>query len=116
VAGAASGGITRPWCTDIPQLSAQAWQAVARQRETFGEAQLAHRLAKYLPDQGQLFLGNSLVVRLMDALGQLPVGYPVYSNRGASGIDGLISTAAGVQRGTRGLRLPSSATCLHCTI
>ena len=89
-----------PWCTDIPQLSAQAWQAVASQRETFGEAQLAHRLAKYLPDQGQLFLGNSLVVRLVDALGQLPVGYPVYSNRGASGIDGLISTAAGVQRGT----------------
>jgi 2-succinyl-5-enolpyruvyl-6-hydroxy-3-cyclohexene-1-carboxylate synthase len=40
------------------------------------------------------------VVRLVDALGQLPVGYPVYSNRGASGIDGLISTAAGVQRGT----------------
>lgn len=89
-----------PWCIDIPQLSAQAWQTVARQRETFGEAQLAHRLAKYLPDQGQLFLGNSLVVRLVDALGQLPVGYPVYSNRGASGIDGLISTAAGVQRGT----------------
>ena len=56
--------------------------------------------ATYLPDQGQLFLGNSLVVRLVDALGQLPAGYPVYSNRGASGIDGLISTAAGVQRGT----------------
>lgn len=89
-----------PWCSEIPQLSAQAWQAVASQRETFGEAQLAHRLAKYLPDQGQVFLGNSLVVRLVDALGQLPAGYPVYSNRGASGIDGLISTAAGVQRAT----------------
>ncbi|WP_409258327.1 thiamine pyrophosphate-dependent enzyme, partial [Klebsiella pneumoniae] len=39
-----------------------------------------------------------LVVRLIDALAQLPAGYPVYSNRGASGIDGLIATAAGVQR------------------
>ena len=43
-------------------------------------------------------MGNSLVVRLIDALSQLPAGYPVYSNRGASGIDGLLSTAAGVQR------------------
>lgn len=38
------------------------------------------------------------MVRLIDALSQLPAGYPVYSNRGASGIDGLLSTAAGVQR------------------
>ena len=87
-----------PWTTVIPTLSEQAWDAVATQSERFGEAQLAHRIRRYLPDQGQLFVGNSLVVRLIDALGQLPAGYPVYSNRGASGIDGLISTAAGVQR------------------
>ncbi len=30
------------------------------------------------------------MVRLIDALSQLPAGYPVYSNRGASGIDGLL--------------------------
>lgn len=89
-----------PWCEAIPFLSEQAWEKVCARRDTFGEAQLAHRIADYLPEQGQLFLGNSLVVRLVDALGQLPVGYPVYSNRGASGIDGLLSTAAGVQRAT----------------
>ena len=89
------------WAVDIPALSAQAWQAVAADADTFGEAQLAHRLAAFLPAQGQLFLGNSLVVRLVDALGQLPAGYAVYSNRGASGIDGLISTAAGVLRASR---------------
>lgn len=90
----------QPWCTQIPRLAWQAWQAVEAKRDTFGEAQLAHRLAAWLPEQGQLFLGNSLVVRLVDALGQLPAGYPVYSNRGASGIDGLLSTAAGVSRGS----------------
>ncbi|MCZ3380971.1 2-succinyl-5-enolpyruvyl-6-hydroxy-3-cyclohexene-1-carboxylic-acid synthase [Kosakonia sp. SOY2] len=89
-----------PWCEAIPRLSAQAWETVCAKRDIFGEAQLAHRIADYLPAQGQLFLGNSLVVRLVDALAQLPAGYPVYSNRGASGIDGLLSTAAGVQRAT----------------
>ena len=86
------------WCVEIPRLAEQAMQAVIARRDAFGEAQLAHRISDYLPEQGQLFVGNSLVVRLIDALSQLPAGYPVYSNRGASGIDGLLSTAAGVQR------------------
>ncbi|WP_330982546.1 MULTISPECIES: 2-succinyl-5-enolpyruvyl-6-hydroxy-3-cyclohexene-1-carboxylic-acid synthase [Enterobacterales] len=90
----------KSWSVEIPRLSAQAWQVVEAEREAFGEAQFAHRISDYLPEQGQLFVGNSLVVRLIDAMGQLPAGYPVYSNRGASGIDGLISTAAGVQRGS----------------
>ncbi|EON9164220.1 2-succinyl-5-enolpyruvyl-6-hydroxy-3-cyclohexene-1-carboxylate synthase, partial [Escherichia coli] len=88
----------QPWCVEIPRLAEQAMQAVIACRDAFGEAQLAHRISDYLPEQGQLFVGNSLVVRLIDALSQLPAGYPVYSNRGASGIDGLLSTAAGVQR------------------
>ncbi|MEK8139827.1 2-succinyl-5-enolpyruvyl-6-hydroxy-3-cyclohexene-1-carboxylic-acid synthase [Morganella morganii] len=66
----------------------------------WGEAQIACRLPELLPPQGILFAGNSLIVRLIDAFAQLPCGYPVYSNQGASGIDGLISTAAGVQRGS----------------
>lgn len=66
----------------------------------FGEAMLAVRLPELLPSGGQLFMGNSLPVRLVDAMAQLPAGYPVYSNRGASGIDGLIATLAGVQRAT----------------
>ncbi len=49
-------------------------------------------------NRGNCLLVTALVVRLIDALSQLPAGYPVYSNRGASGIDGLLSTAAGVQR------------------
>ncbi|XTZ39657.1 2-succinyl-5-enolpyruvyl-6-hydroxy-3-cyclohexene-1-carboxylic-acid synthase [Salmonella enterica] len=90
-----------PWYSVIPHLSQQTLEIVQEKCRAFGEAQLAHRITDYLPSFGQLFLGNSLVVRLVDALAQLPAGYPVYSNRGASGIDGLISTAAGVQRANK---------------
>lgn len=89
-----------PWYKECAQLSKEAEKIVESKCVGFGEAQLAHRIGKYLPENGQLFVGNSLIVRLIDALGQLPAGYPVYSNRGASGIDGLISTAAGVQLAT----------------
>ena len=85
----------KPWAVEIPELSRQAWELTRQQCESFSEAGLAHRIRQYLPEQGQLFVGNSLVVRLIDAFSRLPAGYPVYSNRGASGIDGLISTAAG---------------------
>ncbi len=57
----------QPWATVIPQLAGQAWQAAVASNEPFGEAQLAQRIRRYLPEQGQLFVGNSTVVRLIDA-------------------------------------------------
>ncbi|EMQ2080718.1 2-succinyl-5-enolpyruvyl-6-hydroxy-3-cyclohexene-1-carboxylic-acid synthase [Yersinia enterocolitica] len=90
-----------PWASELIIWSENAYAHVEQAlNEQFSEAAVAHRLAELLPENGQLFVGNSLIVRLIDALGQLPAGYPVYSNRGASGIDGLLSTAAGVQRAT----------------
>ncbi len=50
----------QPWATVIPQLAGQAWQAAVASNEPFGEAQLAQRIRGYLPEQGQLFVGNSL--------------------------------------------------------
>ncbi len=50
-----------------------------------------------LPQETHIFFGNSLFVRLVDMFGRVD-GYEVYSNRGASGIDGLITTASGVLR------------------
>jgi len=47
-----------------------------------------------------LFLGNSLIVRLVDMLSKVDAG-EVFSNRGASGIDGLVATAAGVLKETK---------------
>ncbi|MCS3407862.1 2-succinyl-5-enolpyruvyl-6-hydroxy-3-cyclohexene-1-carboxylic-acid synthase [Serratia sp. AKBS12] len=90
-----------PWAGELAALADDALDAVADYLvNRFGEAQVAHRLPELLAENGLLFLGNSLIVRLVDALTQLPLGYPVFGNRGASGIDGLIATAAGVQRAT----------------
>lgn len=89
------------WCESLQTLAQKTQHHVHQQlHDQFSEAAVAFQLPELLSPRGQLFVGNSLIVRLVDALAQLPLGYPVYSNRGASGIDGLISTMAGVQRAT----------------
>lgn len=88
------------WAEQLAAVARLAQDRVRLGTAEFGEAQVAARLPELLPEAGQLFVGNSLVVRLVDAFARMPAGYPVYSNRGASGIDGLISTSAGVQRAT----------------
>lgn len=88
-----------PWAAELLPLAQQTAQAVAARTATYGEGQIAQRFNQLLPLDGQVFIGNSLIIRLIDAFGQLPGGYPVYANRGASGIDGLIATAAGVAAG-----------------
>lgn len=89
------------WCEPLLTLVQKTQQHVHQQlHEQFSEAAVAYQLPELLSPRGQLFVGNSLIVRLVDAFAQLPASYPVYSNRGASGIDGLISTMAGVQRAT----------------
>lgn len=57
----------------------------------------AHRISDYLPEQGQLFVGNSLVVRLIVRFatsGRLPGVQQPWGQRYRR----LLSTAAGVQR------------------
>ncbi len=66
-----------------------------QQLADFSEAAVCHRLNSLL--QGQLFLGNSLPARLMDMLGRAgQAPSRIASNRGASGIDGLIASAVGL--------------------
>lgn len=91
-------GVINRWATGLDHLVKQT-QAMVKAQLTigFGEAEFAYLLPELLAENGQFFAGNSLSVRLIDAFAQLPQAYPVWSNRGASGIDGLISTLAGVQ-------------------
>lgn len=67
-----------------------------RPPDTLNELAVAKVIAETIPDGHRLFLGNSLPVRLMDRVGYWP-GRTIHvgTNRGASGIDGLIASAAG---------------------
>ncbi|MDO5054480.1 MAG: 2-succinyl-5-enolpyruvyl-6-hydroxy-3-cyclohexene-1-carboxylic-acid synthase [Pasteurella oralis] len=87
----------KPWLLEPLALSKFCASFIEKQvGGNLNEASLAHHLDRILPNNGILFLGNSLFVRLVDALAKLPEGYPIYTNRGASGIDGLLATAAGI--------------------
>lgn len=95
-------GNKNEWAGELYSLSEKMYSYIRNYLAgNYSESLVAANLCQLLPAHGQLFVGNSLIVRLIDAFAQLPVGYPVYSNRGASGIDGLIATAAGVQKATQ---------------
>ncbi|MFM5333475.1 2-succinyl-5-enolpyruvyl-6-hydroxy-3-cyclohexene-1-carboxylic-acid synthase [Aeromonas veronii] len=82
-----------PWHR-LAELQHNASQQIAAACEHFSELGVCHRLNRLI--EGQLFVGNSMPARLMDMLGETGKGPSrVMTNRGASGIDGLIATAYG---------------------
>ncbi len=91
----------KKWLLEPLALSKFCHEFITKQiGSSLNEASFAYQLSQLLPQNGHLFLGNSLFVRLADAFGSLPDNYPIYTNRGASGIDGLIATMAGVAVGS----------------
>lgn len=66
-------------------------------RENWFDVSAVAAAVKALPDDSSLFVGNSLPVRHLDQFVR-PSGkrIHVYGNRGASGIDGVVSSALGV--------------------
>lgn len=58
---------------------------------------IAYEVLRAMPDESRLFVGNSLSVRHLDAFGFTDSRrIEVFGNRGASGIDGNVSTALGI--------------------
>jgi len=78
------------------------WEAVAsaRESETF-EGQVLATVVEDAPDPATVFVSNSMPVRDLDRFGRPHDGdLTVLGNRGASGIDGIVSTALGAGSGT----------------
>ncbi|PSW03920.1 2-succinyl-5-enolpyruvyl-6-hydroxy-3-cyclohexene-1-carboxylic-acid synthase [Photobacterium lipolyticum] len=85
------------WAAPLQFASSRYIDMLSGHSSELTELTLAANLARWLPDTTELFLGNSLIVRLLDMCGKLPQT-ATFANRGASGIDGLIATAAGVYK------------------
>ncbi len=68
----------------------------------FFDGAAIHRSVNALPGRAVLFVGNSNAVRHLDQfVGKTPNALTVYASRGASGIDGQVSTALGIGAATQ---------------
>ncbi|MDX9995220.1 MAG: 2-succinyl-5-enolpyruvyl-6-hydroxy-3-cyclohexene-1-carboxylic-acid synthase [Rhodocyclaceae bacterium] len=99
---AALGALCRPAGTDF----CRAWrdadaQAAVPHDPSFFEGTVARSLLAALPAGAHVFVGNSLAIRAVDAFGgQSDKTLALHGNRGASGIDGNLATAAGIAAAT----------------
>lgn len=86
------------------------WQQVSGKTEValnallnadeFDEFSVLHTILDKLPDTSIIHLGNSMPVRIASYLNGLYKCKNLYANRGTSGIDGSVSTAAGQSMAT----------------
>ncbi len=84
---------------EMNDTAGMALKAELAKRNELTEPEIARFVAEHAEDS--LFLGNSMPIRDMDMFAAAPAKkLRVYANRGASGIDGNIATAAGIAHGT----------------
>jgi len=93
----------RDWLVKASAEAGERLRAYFEAQETLSEPLAARHISWALPPDGVLFLGNSMPIRDMDrfAVADGPPA-PGHVNRGASGIDGCVATAAGLALAAEG--------------
>lgn len=69
--------------------------------DDLSEPAIHHTVSRMIPNDHPLFLANSMPIRDMEMFASVSdFNGSIFSNRGASGIDGLLATSAGIARGS----------------
>ena len=70
----------------------------------FTEGILIHKLLSHIPSNSNILLGNSLAIREADDVClNINKNHNIFCNRGASGIDGLVSTMLGISYASKNI-------------
>jgi 2-succinyl-5-enolpyruvyl-6-hydroxy-3-cyclohexene-1-carboxylate synthase len=96
------GAWTRDW-TVAAERAAHAVDRATLSEEALLEPRAVRELARLLPDDATLFVASSMPIRDLDAfLDASEEPLRVLANRGANGIDGVVSSALGAAAADRG--------------
>ena len=90
------------WLLELDEVVTKSMNCCFQQVDTMTEALIARYVSEMIPKSNALFLGNSMPIRDMEMFFKHRSSnanfnpLAVHSNRGSSGIDGVLSSAAGL--------------------
>ena len=89
--------VATEWKQDWKKFDKAIEDVLAGNTERYFEGNITRMIGALVPSNSALFVSNSMPVRDLDVFGSdRPDALEVYGNRGASGIDGIVSTVAGI--------------------